>query len=77
MKTCDQCGSLILADNAACPRCAEEMRLTVEALAPRTEPSKWPKILKWLFIGLTAAVLAAAAAIAWILHSLGPMPSFG
>lgn len=77
MKNCDQCGSLILEDNAACPRCAEEIRLTVENLAPRTQPSRGPKVLKWLLISLLVAVLAAAAAITWIFHSLGPMPSFG
>ncbi|WP_339101732.1 hypothetical protein [Pseudomonas sp. G166] len=77
MKICDQCTSLILDDNAACPRCAEEMRHTVEALAPRSQPSKAPKILKWLLIGFVVAVLAAVAAVIWILHSLGPMPSFG
>ncbi|MDU9032908.1 hypothetical protein [Pseudomonas corrugata] len=77
MKICDQCRSLILDDNAACPRCAEQMRLTVEALAPRSRPPVLPKVLKWLFIGVTVAVLVAAAAITWILNSLGPMPSFG
>jgi hypothetical protein len=35
------------------------------------------KVVKWLFIGLLAAVLIAAAVIAWVIKSLGPMPSFG
>ncbi|MBD0685983.1 hypothetical protein CGA22_15775 [Pseudomonas sp. PSB18] len=77
MKNCDQCRSLILDDNAACPRCAEEMRLTVETLAPRSKPPVLPKVLKWLFIGVVVVVLVGAAAITWILNSLGPMPSFG
>lgn len=77
MKICDQCRNLILEDNAACPRCAEEMRLTVEALAPRSKPPVLPKVLKWLFIGVVVAVLVVAAVITWILNSLGPMPSFG
>jgi flagellar basal body-associated protein FliL len=49
----------------------------VEAHAPRSLPSKGQKILKWVLIGIVVAVLAAVAAVMWILHSLGPMPSFG
>ncbi|ALQ04372.1 MULTISPECIES: hypothetical protein [Pseudomonas] len=49
----------------------------VEAHAPRSQPSKGQKILKWVLIGIVVAVLAAVAAVMWILHSLGPMPSFG
>jgi hypothetical protein len=41
------------------------------------QPSSFPKVVKWLFISLLVAVSAAAATVAWILHSLGPMPSFG
>ncbi|MBT2339295.1 MULTISPECIES: hypothetical protein [Pseudomonas] len=77
MKICDQCHWVILEDTAACPRCAEAMGLTPETLAPKSGPSRLPKVLKWLFIGLVGAVLVAVAAITWILHSLGPMPSFG
>lgn len=77
MKICDQCRSVILDENTACPRCAEKMRLSEEALALTSQPSKGLKILKWVFISMVVAVLAAVAAVMWILHSLGPMPSFG
>ncbi|SDA38216.1 hypothetical protein SAMN03159443_00127 [Pseudomonas sp. NFACC15-1] len=77
MKICDQCRSVILDEDAACPRCAEKMRLSEEALALTSQPSKGLKILKWVFISMVVAVLAAVAAVMWILHSLGPMPSFG
>lgn len=77
MTNCDQCGSLLLHDTAVCQRCDGGMTLTVETLAPRSQPSKGWKILKWVLIGLVVAVLAAVAAVTWILHSLGPMPSFG
>ncbi|MET3457099.1 MULTISPECIES: hypothetical protein [Pseudomonas] len=53
------------------------MTFTVETLAPRSQPSKGWKILKWVLIGFVVAVLAAVAAVMWIFHSLGPMPSFG
>lgn len=53
------------------------MTFTVETLAPGSQPSKGWKILKWVLIGLVVAVLAAVAVVTWILHSLGPMPSFG
>ncbi|SDB32789.1 hypothetical protein [Pseudomonas sp. NFACC13-1] len=77
MKICDQCRSVILDEDAACPRCAEKMRLSEEALALTSQPSKGLKILKWVCISMVVAVLAAVAAVMWILHSLGPMPSFG
>ncbi|MFL6535012.1 hypothetical protein [Pseudomonas brassicacearum] len=53
------------------------MSHAIETFAPSAGPSKWLKVVKWLFIGLLAAVLIAIAAVTWILHSLGPMPSFG
>lgn len=77
MKNCDHCGTLILEDNGECPFCAEAMSHAVETFAPSAGPPKWLKVVKWLFIGLLAAVLIAVAAVTWILNSLGPMPSFG
>lgn len=77
MKICDQCRSVIPDEIAACPRCAEKLRLSEEAFALTSQPSKGLKILKWVFISMVVAVLAAVAAVMWILHSLGPMPSFG
>ena len=71
MRICDQCGFRIFQHNAPCPRCAEESRLAQEALAPEPKSSRWPKILKWLLVGLTVAALAATLAIAWILNSFG------
>lgn len=77
MRICDQCRCVIFEDHGTCPRCAEEMRLTVEALAPKSKPPLGMKILKWLLIGLTVVALVIAAVITWLLNSLGPMPSFG
>lgn len=77
MTNCEQCGSLLPYDTAACPRCAGEIHYTVEAHTPRSQPSKGRKILKWVLISIVVAVLAAVAAVMWILHSLGPMPSLG
>ena len=77
MKICDQCRAVIFHENAPCPRCFEEKRLALQALAPKPVQPKWLKIAKWLLIGLLVAVLAAAAGITWLLNSLGPMPSFG
>ncbi|SFW47842.1 MULTISPECIES: hypothetical protein [Pseudomonas] len=77
MKICDQCRSVISDENAACPRCAEKMRRSEEALALTSQPSKGLKILKWVFISTVVAVLAAVAVVVWIFNSLGPMPSFG
>jgi hypothetical protein len=48
-----------------------------ETLPPSSGTPRWVKVVKWLFIGLLAAVLIAAAVIAWVIKSLGPMPSFG
>ncbi|WP_156330592.1 hypothetical protein ACNT2N_22960 [Pseudomonas thivervalensis] len=53
------------------------MTFTVETLAPRSQPSKGLKILKWVLISMVVAVLAAVAVVVWIFNSLGPMPSFG
>jgi len=78
MKNCVYCGALILADNGECKRCSEAMRQTAaEMLPPSSGTPRWVKVVKWLFIGLLAAVLIAAAVIAWVIKSLGPMPSFG
>ncbi|MBC3365996.1 hypothetical protein [Pseudomonas sp. SWRI154] len=76
MKNCEYCGALVLADDGACKRCSEAMRLMAEAPAP-SGPSRGLKILKWLLVGLLVAVLVAVAGIIWVLNTLGPMPSFG
>ncbi|WP_285961807.1 hypothetical protein [Pseudomonas tohonis] len=77
MKVCDHCGFLVFEMHRPCVRCAEDARLALEAQVPKPRPSVLPKVLKWLFIGIAVLSLAAAGGIAWILHSLGPMPSFG
>ncbi|MCS3467495.1 hypothetical protein M2401_001216 [Pseudomonas sp. JUb42] len=56
---------------------AEGAEPLTQVSAATYQPSSFPKVVKWLFISLLVAVSAAAATVAWILHSLGPMPSFG
>ncbi|WP_236234397.1 hypothetical protein [Pseudomonas tohonis] len=77
MKVCDHCGFLVFEVHRPCTRCAEDARRALQARGPEPRPSVLPKVLKWLFIGIAVLGLAAAGGIAWVLHSLGPMPSFG
>ncbi|MCU9947787.1 hypothetical protein [Pseudomonas sp. PDM13] len=73
MKVCEQCGFLLFEPNRPCQRCAP----AADVVLLRPKPSRGMKVLKWLLISMALVVLAGVAAVAWILHSLGPMPSFG
>ncbi|SEI19138.1 hypothetical protein SAMN05216581_3880 [Pseudomonas asplenii] len=59
------------------PQGAEGIARLRDSSVSAHKPPVFPKMMKWLFICLAVAVGAAAATVAWILHSLGPMPSFG
>ncbi|MFS2159881.1 hypothetical protein ACCD10_21385 [Pseudomonas sp. Pseusp122] len=63
--------------DASCAQGAEQVAPLRELNVPMHTPPMFSKIVKWVFIGLAVAVSAAVATVAWILHSLGPMPSFG
>jgi len=64
-------------DNVPRPRTAEDPAPLKESSLAQQHPSSFPKIMKWLLVSLLVAVGAGVATVAWIMHSLGPMPSFG
>ncbi|WP_122456113.1 hypothetical protein [Pseudomonas viridiflava] len=63
--------------NAQRAQDAEGMAPLKEFSTPQHETQTSSKIIKWLLIGLAVALSAGVATVAWIMHSLGPMPSFG
>lgn len=77
VKYLDPASLALFDDGAPCPGSAEGIALLREVSVVKHQQPTFSKVVKWLFISLALAVSAAAATVAWILHSLGPMPSFG
>lgn len=80
MKVCDQCEAPIPEYSSQCPHCGGILMRGLPADESRSQPVLF-KVLKWLLIGLPIAAVIAlvigAGVVLWILHALGPMPSFG
>lgn len=69
--------TVLLEDNAHRVLDAEGMAPLKELNTPQHQTHRSSKIIKRLLIGLAVAMSAGVATVAWIMHSLGPMPSFG